>query len=275
MALKLHVLDLGNISVDINMLVPGTVIAHPANPNPPGQIVDIPITAHLIEHPEGTVLYDTGCHPDCMGPNGRWPADFQRLFPYHGGEECQLPNRLAALGYGPDQIRYVILSHLHNDHAGCVEFFRKSTVIVHQDEFSMALRQYALRNSGSYVWKDTDTWLKAELDWRPIEPAEGDLQLIDGIKILNFGAGHAAGMLGLQVALRSRPGVLLVSDACYNKTIYGPPIRMAGFMNDSAGFTRTLHRIRTLERETRYDVWFGHDIEQFAAMTKSTQGYYE
>lgn len=275
MALKLHVLDLGNISVDINMLIPGTVIASPGNPNPPGQIVDIPVAAHLIEHPDGNILYDTGCHPESMGPNGRWPADFQRLFPYHGGEECQLPNRLEALGYGPDQMRYVVLSHLHNDHAGCVEFFRKSQVIVHQDEFSMALRQYALRNSGSYVWKDTDTWLKNELNWHLITPDQGDVKLADGVRILNFGVGHAAGMLGLKIDFRSRPGILLVSDACYNRTVYGPPIKMAGFMNDSAGFVRTLNRIRSLADDTGYEVWFGHDREQFESLIKSTEGFYE
>jgi N-acyl homoserine lactone hydrolase len=275
MGLKLRVLDLGKINVDINMLVPGTVIAHPQDPNPKGQIIQIPIAAHLIEHPEGNVLYDTGCNPNCMGENGRWGPEFQKLFPYEGGEECQLPNRLQALGLGPDDMRYVVLSHLHNDHAGCVEFFRESQVIVHQDEFSMALRQYGLRNSSSYVWKDTDTWLKSELNWRLIEPDEGDRRLVEGVKILNFGPGHASGMLGLQVALRSQPGVLLVSDACYNKTIYGPPAKMAGFTTDGSGFLRTIHRIRRLAEETGYSVWFGHDREQFESLTKSTEGFYE
>ncbi len=82
-------------------------------------------------------------------------------------------------------------------------------------------------------------------------------------------------MLGLKVDFRSRPGILLVSDACYNRTVYGPPIKMAGFMNDSAGFVRTLNRIRSLADDTGYEVWFGHDREQFESLIKSTEGFYE
>ena len=34
-----------------------------------------------------------------------------------------LPARLDMMGVGPDDIDYVVLSHLHCDHAGCVGIF--------------------------------------------------------------------------------------------------------------------------------------------------------
>jgi glyoxylase-like metal-dependent hydrolase (beta-lactamase superfamily II) len=276
MGLKLHVLDLGRVRHDINFAVPFTVAATVSAPNPPSQLIDIPISAYLIEHSNGNVLFDTGCHPQGMGPNGLWPQDYQKLFPYTVTEECQLPNQLAALGLGPDQIRYVVLSHLHNDHAGCAEFFRKSKVIVHEDEFSGALKHYALHDQSTpYIWKHIDNWIKNPLDWRLVGRDELDQTLVENVRLINLGVGHAYGMLALEISLRSRPKVLLVSDACYNASNYGPPVRAPGFMYDSMGFYRTIERIRWMARETGAEVWFGHDLQQFGTLVKATQGFYE
>ncbi len=103
-----------------------------------------------------------------MGPNGRWSPFVQNHFAHFGTAECALPARLEQLGVRPEDIRYVVLSHMHNDHAGCVEFFKKSTLIVHEDEFSAALQHYARgERDSSYTWADTDHWIKLGLDWRP------------------------------------------------------------------------------------------------------------
>ena len=133
-------------------------------------MIDIPVSAYYIEHADGNILFDTGCHPNWGGPNGRWPVDgLQELFPHVGGEECMLPARLDMMGIGPDDVDYVVLSHLHCDHAGCVEYFRKSKIIVHEDEFAGAFRQYALQDHGSpYALKDLEAMIKAQLRWREI-----------------------------------------------------------------------------------------------------------
>src|SRR5580704_3781380 len=87
--LKLHVLDLGKLRLDKNFMVANSTVATARNPNPRGQVIDIPVSAYYIEHPDGNVLFDTGCHPNWGGPNGRWPVDgLQELFPHIGGEEC-------------------------------------------------------------------------------------------------------------------------------------------------------------------------------------------
>ena len=91
MGLKLHVLDLGRVRHDLNFAVAHGVVATVADPNPPAQLVDIPNSAYLIEHPDGNVLFDTGCHPDCMKPDGRWPEPLQKVFPHRGGEALPKP----------------------------------------------------------------------------------------------------------------------------------------------------------------------------------------
>jgi len=277
--LKLHVLDLGKLRLDKNFMVANSTVATARNPNPRGQVVDIPVSAYYIEHADGNILFDTGCNPNWGGPNGRWPVDgLQELFPHIGGEECQLPARLDMMGVGPDDVDYVVLSHLHCDHAGCVEYFRKSKVIVHEDEFAGAFRQYALQDHGSpYALKDLEAIIKAQLSWREIAREEPDQNIVDGVRLLNFGPGHARGMLGLMVTLRSQPGVILCSDACYTAENYGPKARQPGISYDSLGIMRTVRRIQALAADTGAAVWFGHDADQFATVRKATQGegYYE
>lgn len=257
-------------------MVANSTVATARTPNPPGQLIDIPVSAYLIEHPDGNVLFDTGCHPDWGGSRGRWPQATQEIFPVIGGEECMLPARLEALGVGPDQIRHVVLSHLHCDHAGCVEYFRKSNLIVHEAEFAGAYAHFATRDESTpYIVEDLERWSKLDLNWRLVGREEPDRDLVKGVKLLNFGSGHSYGMLGLQVSLRSQNGVLLVSDACYTGENYGPPARSAGISHDSLGAKRTLARIRALAEGHNFDVWFGHDAEQFETLRKATEGCYE
>lgn len=277
--LKLHVLDLGKLRLDMNFMVANTTVATARNPNPRGNVVDIPVSAYYIEHPDGNILFDTGCNPNWGGPNGRWSADgLQELFPHIGGEECMLPARLDMMGVGPDDIDYVVLSHLHCDHAGCAEYFRKSKIIVHEDEFAGAFRQYALQDHGSpYALKDLEAVIKAQLDWREITREEPDQNIVEGVRLLNFGPGHARGMLGLQVSLRSMPGIILVSDACYTAANYGPKAKQPGISYNSLGIMRTVRKIQALAADTGAAVWFGHDVEQFASVRKATSGdgFYE
>jgi N-acyl homoserine lactone hydrolase len=277
-SLKLHVLDLGKLRLDKNFMVANSTVATAKNPNPRGQIIDIPVSAYYIEHSDGNILFDTGCHPNWGGPNARWTQANQEAFNPVGGEECMLPARLDMMGVGPDDVAHVVLSHLHCDHAGCVEYFRKSKIIVHEDEFAGAFRQFGLQDHSSpYAVKDLEAMARAELHWREIARTEPDQNIVEGVRLLNFGPGHARGMLGLQVSLRSQAGVILVSDACYTAENYGPQAKQPGISYDSLGIMRTVRRIQALAGDTGSAVWFGHDAAQFATVRKATdgEGFYE
>ncbi len=112
MRTRLFLLDLGRM----HMQRSGFLGDLPENDPTGKEIVEFPISACLIDSFEGRILYDTGCHPDAMKPNGRWPQDFKAQFPWSGDESCLLPNRLEQLGLGADDIDNVVLSHLHSDH---------------------------------------------------------------------------------------------------------------------------------------------------------------
>lgn len=272
--MRLYVLDLGRMHMDRSLIVAKWRLASRHDPEPVGQFVEFPVPGYYIDHPDGGILFDTGCHPDCMGPGGRWPNDFQDHFPYSGAVENSVVAQLSRMGIAPADVRTIVMSHLHNDHAGGLEFFPGARVIVHAEELTACLLAYARgERDGPYIWDDTDHWVRTGLDWAPIARDIPELELQSGVKVLNFGPGHAAGMLGLQVSLPGRRGILIASDALYCKENYGPPIRPAGVLVDSVGYIRTAERIRALAERDGLDVWFGHDPVQFAQLPKAPEFY--
>lgn len=272
---RLHVLDLGTMKMDRSLLIEKVNLATADEPRRPAEFIEFPVSAYLLTGPQGPMLFDAGCNPAAMGPDGRWPPAFQKAFPYFATPECTLPARLQQLGYAPGDIRTVVLSHMHNDHAGCVEYFARSKLFVHQDEFSAALRSYAQHDDVSpYIRKDMDVWLRQKLDWYLVDPREGELTVSSRITVLNLGPGHSYGMLGLLVRLERTGNVILTSDAVYCAENFGPPARRQGVVVDSLGWERTVRRLWNLARAEGAAVWFGHDAEQFASLVKSTQGHY-
>ncbi|KPV59229.1 beta-lactamase [Paenibacillus sp. A3] len=273
---KLYVMDNGRMSMDKNWLIAMHNPATVSNPNAQTQFVEFPIYTVLIDHPEGKILFDTSCNPNSMGAQGRWTQWTQQAFPWTASEECYLHNRLEQLKVRPEDIKYVIASHLHLDHAGCLEMFTKATIIVHEDELNGALQSYARnQKEGGYIWADIDAWIKNHLHWKTVKRHEDNLDLAEGIKILNFGSGHAWGMLGLHLDMPETGGIILASDAVYTAESFGPPVKPPGILYDSLGYRNAVERIRTQAKRTNSQVWFGHDAEQFKTFRKSTEGYYQ
>lgn len=116
---------------------------------------------------------------------------------------------------------------------------------------------------------------KNQLRWRTIQPHEKEVELVKGIKILNFGPGHAYGMLGLHIELPGTGNLLLASDALYTAESLGPPVKPPGIIYDSVGYSSSAERIRKLAEQNNSTIWFGHDSNQFNSFIKSTEGYYE
>ena len=275
--LRLHVFDLGHFHLDANLLVQESALATLDDPVAPNYMVKFPVPAFLLETDNGLILYDTGCHPDAMlsGDKGRWPEAFQRRAPWDGDATTTVMHRLQERGFRVSDIDTIILSHMHNDHAGCVEFFPDAHFIVSKDEFDCCLRAYAQHSyMSSYIWKDTDMWTKMKLDWDLLEREEGDIQIAPGVTILNLGPGHAAGMLALKVTLANTGCVILTSDCVYNEDNY-EKLRKPGVCYDSVGWIRSAKRIKRIAHQNNAQVWFGHDGRQFASLKTRIGEYYD
>ena len=130
----------------------------------------LPIYAWAIEHPEGVIVVDTG-----ETSRSVLPGYFPRWHPYFlfGVRTEVLPqqeigSQLLARGIRPTDVRTVILTHLHTDHAGGLSHFPASRALVSQTELNIA-RGFAgkLRGYLPHRWPD---WFDPEtISFHPSE----------------------------------------------------------------------------------------------------------
>lgn len=274
--MKIYVLDNGRMKMDKNLMIANSNQATLDSPEAKNEMYEFPIYTVYIDHPEAKILFDTACNPNAMGENGRWINATQKAFPYFADESCHLPNRLEQIDVDPKEVDFVVASHLHLDHAGCLEYFINATVIVHDDELNGTMQTYARnQQEGAYIWADIDAWIKNNLKWRTIKKEEDNLKLVEGVRILNYGSGHAWRMIGLEIESAELGTIILASDAIYTKESMGESLKPPGILYDSIGWTKSVEKIKRLAEEKGAQIWFGHDGEQFEGLRKSTDGYYE
>lgn len=270
---KMYVFDHGVQYNDKSTMLAGYNVATFREPRKLSTYIAIPIQTFLFQCDDGYVLFDTACDPDFAR---NWPEDMLERSPYEYPENGLLPDRLKELGLTPDDIGTVIMSHLHNDHAGCLHLFKKARVYVNDVELTTALRNYVVGDpSDVHIPSDIRAIIDAGLSWRPVEAGEFEVPVADGLTILNLGSGHSWGMLALRADLERSGSFLLVSDALYSSENFGPPVRMPGIVYDTVGYARTAKVIEKYAREHNCRLLFGHDPEQFAALKKSPDAYYD
>jgi glyoxylase-like metal-dependent hydrolase (beta-lactamase superfamily II) len=84
----------------------------------------LPIYAFAIEHPEGVIVVDTGETARAAQPGyfPRWHPGL-RAFREWVEPDQEIGPQLAALGIRPSDVRWVVMTHLHTDHAGGLHHF--------------------------------------------------------------------------------------------------------------------------------------------------------
>lgn len=100
-----------------------------------------PMLSWVIEHPEGLIVIDTGeragardlgTYVACADPGNQF--FITRNFKVNVEPEHELGPQLLKLGLEPNDVRWVIQTHLHFDHADGFDFFPKAEVLVSRIE---------------------------------------------------------------------------------------------------------------------------------------------
>lgn len=88
----------------------------------------VPVPFFLIQYKGKNILFDTGNHRE-DGKGHLLKRLVQGVLPIFKEEElaCQA---IQTVGVKPEEINFLILSHLHHDHAGAITEFPGATVIV-------------------------------------------------------------------------------------------------------------------------------------------------
>jgi glyoxylase-like metal-dependent hydrolase (beta-lactamase superfamily II) len=99
----------------------------------------LPIYTWVIEHPEGIIVVDTGESAKATSP-GYFPSwhPFLNNAIFQVKPEQEVGLQLSAMGIRAKDVRWVILTHLHTDHAGGLHHFPKSEILVVRRAFALA-----------------------------------------------------------------------------------------------------------------------------------------
>jgi glyoxylase-like metal-dependent hydrolase (beta-lactamase superfamily II) len=100
----------------------------------------LPIYTWVIEHPEGIIVVDTGETALAAKPGyfPSWHPYFKLGVREWVQPEQEIGPQLRQLGISSRDIRWVVMTHLHTDHAGGLSHFPDSEIIVSQTEYEIA-----------------------------------------------------------------------------------------------------------------------------------------
>jgi N-acyl homoserine lactone hydrolase len=178
----------------------------------------LPVSSFLVEHPEGLCLFDTG-QTAAAGRPGYFPRwyPFFRLSAFELEPQDEVAAQLRTRGLEPRDVRWVVLSHLHTDHAGGIAPFAGCEVVVGETEWRDAqglggrIRGYLPQYWPASVHPRTVALLGA-----PIGPFERSAALTaDGALTLVATPGHTRGHVSLLVGSTS-PAFLLGGDLAHD-----------------------------------------------------------
>lgn len=227
------------------------------------ETIDLPVSSALIRHPQGNVLFDTGCHPLAADdPEKCWGALAKIMKPLMTAQDTLLPS-LARAGLGPDDIDVVVNSHLHTDHCGCNSFFRKATVLVHARELEAA--RAAAGDMSGYLAKDWDTG-------QPVDAVTAERDVFgDGRIVLIPLPGHTPGSLGALLTLDRDGAFLLAADAVALRASLDTDVAPRNTWNAEA-LLASFTEVRRIEKAGA-TVICGHDLAQWQSLRPPESGY--
>ena len=243
--MKIHILQCGSIRVDptvpfgkrLDLIEAARQLTAPDKNR-----ITLPVFTYLIEHPKGLILVDTGLCRE-ISPRGVYdakaaatvlPPRMAALLHPSLPEGMAIHEQLAGMGLAPEDLDYVLLTHLDVDHvAGLRHVSRAKHIVLPEYEYYWSCRTvYKMR-------QPQDLWIQYPME-RPFYRGSAmgpnhwviDLFGDESIQLVNV-PGHTEG----QAAIIVRNGgkfVLLTADAAFSPRNWQESIVPGfGFARDS------------------------------------------
>jgi glyoxylase-like metal-dependent hydrolase (beta-lactamase superfamily II) len=206
----------------------------------------LPIYAFAIEHPEGVIVVDTGETARVSEPGyfPRWHPLLRFAVRESVEPEQEIGPQLRQLGITQKDVRMVVMTHLHTDHAGGLDHFPDSEILVTVAQLAYGRgRQGRLRGYPSNRWP---TWFDPtplELEAIPLGPFRQSLRLTKAgdVTVVPL-PGHTPGHVGVIVEDGDH-SVFLAGDSSYTQELMLRGI-VDGVGTDPAAELRTHEQIR-------------------------------
>jgi len=265
--LKLYAFSSGALTLGKGYLVNGAPMEPP---------IQVPVGFYVVKHPKGNVLFDTGNNDKIITDPSYWGAAFTALKPVNT-PDVAIDTQLKKIDLTPDDMTYVVVSHLHLDHGGNVAKFPKSTIVVQKSEIQ------------NFFWPEPGTGANYILgDVLPLRgnstvnanavkmlQLEGDQDLFgDGTIVVKRWVAHTPGSQMMTVRLKNKGLTILTGDNVYfreNVEKNLPPNIVLAF--SPSGILNAYEWIRYQMATEKADFMTAHDPDAYKAMKKAPDFY--
>ncbi|MEM6792515.1 MAG: N-acyl homoserine lactonase family protein [Acidobacteriota bacterium] len=201
----------------------------------------LPITAFVIEHPEGLYVFDTGEtarisepeYPACDPVTGWF---YRRNLQFALGPEDEIGPQMRRAGLEPESVRRVLMSHLHSDHVGGMQHFKGAEFLV-----SEAARG---GHAGALMCRLPSGLRAAPLEQTPIGAFQESFRVTeDGAITLVPTPGHAAGHQSVLIQVEGK-SLCLAGDAAFSldQILTGKTPGIVENVRDARSSARALRR---------------------------------
>jgi glyoxylase-like metal-dependent hydrolase (beta-lactamase superfamily II) len=223
-----------------------------------GEKQSLSVPCYLVVHPKGTLMWDTGVIPDSKvgsGPQGISSAT------------KTLRSQMAEIGYAPEDIKYLALSHLHADHTANANDFAGSIWLVHQNErdamFGGPRVPGSFQPANFAKLKDSKTIILTEKDYDVFG---------DGTVVIKYAPGHSPGHQILFLKLKESGPILIVGDLFHLPQEISMHRAPAVEYNKEQGAASRAMVLDFLQ-QTGARLWIEHDLATFDTLRKSPAFY--
>ncbi len=225
-----------------------------------GKSYKLVASCYLIKHGDEYLLWDTGLdkaqlgHPVVDGP-------------MRTNLDTTILAQLATLGVSPAAVRYVGISHYHDDHTGQVDDFPGATLLIGAGDWAFITSRDGLRR-----WPNKFGAWKGKRG--KVEPIEGDKDVWgDGKVTMLAMPGHTPGHHSLLVRLADKGAVLLSGDQFHLTESYRYN-QVPSFNTNRADTLASSARFREIATNARATIVIGHepdDVKLLPAFPKAAR----
>jgi glyoxylase-like metal-dependent hydrolase (beta-lactamase superfamily II) len=237
--------------------------------------MDVPVPAFLVEHPgAGRILIDTGFHPS-VAVKPQENLGRLALFTFKDLQmkpEQAVPAQLRTRGIEPSEVKVVLMTHLHVDHASAISEFPGATFVVSAAEWAAATTKGQFHGYAKRQFDHGFDYRLLDFEGAGAESFSGFARSFDvfgdGSVRAVYTPGHTLGHMS--IVLRTERGeVLVAGDAIYLRRTLDDqhlPYRT----EDEHLFRRSLREIRQYVTETPDALVIpGHDWEAWQQLDAS------
>ena len=239
--------------------------------------ITVPVAFFLIKHPKGNVLFDTGNNDKIITDPTYWGHFIESLNPGRA-PDVAIDAQLNKAGVKPSDINYVILGHMHLDHAGNVGKFPTATIVYQRDEIVNAF--WPKPGFGCCYITTDFAMLRSDVGQNQVNKQKvielnGDLDLFgDGSVYIHRQVSHTPGSQMVVVRLPKTGPVVLTSDVCYlMENLQKDILPSVALAYDPSGMLDGYAWVKHLMSAEGADVIFAHDAETFKKHKQAPEFY--